>query len=78
MSKLLVIFVSFCFFVCTTYGFCFHQYGGEGEYHKKCDSSVGKVFYHYFHQKILFHMIIFVSSVSGKIISFHFEQSYKR
>merc|ERR1712079_624580 len=36
---LLIIFVSFCFFVCTTYGFCFHQYGGVGEYSRKCSSG---------------------------------------
>ena len=41
MSRLLIIFVSFWFIVGTTHGFCFHQYGGEGEYHKKCDSTVG-------------------------------------
>ena len=23
--------------------FCFHQYGGIGEYHKACEASVGKI-----------------------------------
>ena len=40
MMKVLIVATAL---IASVSPFCFHQYGGIGEYHKACEASVGKI-----------------------------------